>query len=151
MSLSTSDETFERFIRDNGDTDYTSSNRLSSPRNSGRTGESAPNLAWHFVTGRPRRDCISFFKATTWTPFFDAMYCMEEDGPSKPDPFPSQTRLRTTLVEPSHSLFWTGDTIWWYSSGCIGGLSVRRNNVRCRGRFVKPRERRTRRRHSVHG
>ncbi|EEC50887.1 predicted protein [Phaeodactylum tricornutum CCAP 1055/1] len=61
------------------------------------------------VTGRPRKDCMTFLKNFNLEDLFDAHYCME-DGPSKPDPYPVRRCCELLGVEPTKSVILVGDT-----------------------------------------
>ena len=61
------------------------------------------------VTGRPRRDCLTFLQQHGLTDLVDATYCME-DGPSKPDPAPVRICCERLGVAPSSTVVLVGDT-----------------------------------------
>ena len=74
------------------------------------------------VTGRPRKDCMTFLKNHGIEDLFDAHYCME-DGPSKPDPFPVRKCCELLGVEPSKKVILIGDTPDDISAATSAGIS----------------------------
>jgi HAD superfamily hydrolase (TIGR01548 family) len=103
-------ETFEEFYQGDGDTPGLF--KLESLIPTIETLEelrrrSRPGMG--IVTGRPRKDCMTFLKDHGISHLFDAHYCME-DGPSKPDPYPVIRCCELLGVKPSETVVLVGDT-----------------------------------------
>lgn len=79
--------TFEDFYQGTADTPGLYKLETLIPSRSTLEQLKAKSRAMGIVTGRPRKDCLTFLQNHNLQEFFDAQYCME-DGPSKPDAFP---------------------------------------------------------------
>lgn len=103
-------ETFEKFYQ--GDGDVPGLCRLETLIPDRATLEairqrSQPGMG--IVTGRPRRDCMTFLEQHRLSHLFDVFYCME-DGPGKPDPYPLTRACELLGIQPSKQVVFIGDT-----------------------------------------
>jgi len=103
-------ETFEKFYQGDGETPGLCTLETLIPLKetlSELRRRSHPGVG--IVTGRPRKDCMTFLQLHGLQDMIDATYCME-DGPSKPDPFPMRRCCELLGVEPSPTVVLVGDT-----------------------------------------